>query len=74
MNSTQSLRFTFTTPPPGATTSTGANPRRHAWAMGLRSSNAAVPHRNRRREHNRGVGKGGRAGAKASLRREAGVR
>lgn len=70
-----SRRFLPTvTPPPGMSASTGANPGRHARALALRSSNAAVPHRNRRRDQARGLGRGRRAGAKAALRREAGVR
>ena len=66
------LRFDTTTARSGLLSVTGANPERAAWAHALRSSNAAVPHRNRRREHARGIGKGGRAGAKAALRRRGG--
>ena len=68
------LQLATKTAPSGLLSATCANPERAAWAHALRSSNAAVPHRNRRREHARGVVKGGRAGAKLAARREADVR
>ncbi|WP_344808196.1 hypothetical protein [Microlunatus ginsengisoli] len=53
---------------PAGRVPTGANLTRWRAAHARRSSNAAVPHRNRRREAARGLGRGGRAGARAAWR------
>ena len=48
---------------------TGSNPARYRAALELRRSSAAQPHRHRFREAARGLGKGGRGGSRAALRR-----
>lgn len=70
---THDITFTETRRPAGLVTEPGANPERYARVVELRRSNAAAPHRNRRREQARGLGKGGRSGVKVALRNRSGA-